>query len=490
MGACVFAVALMLLQLIQKTNPLFALGSFFFIMVSVATFNLAGGFSKPSGAYVFFYATLAVIVGLCTKAALWQPADSYLETPKLLIAIYLVSICGMYGAVFVARKLSLKKGLLQDIIPDRAMLDSAVGCMVSGLAIDIAVAVMPRSEGSILSALNQVNKFLPMSIILATIYQIRKTGGKSSINLVVLIAGGINTLLGLLIFSKEGIFTGVICWLMAASSQRYKLSRVQVVGLVLGGLLMSQYLVPYSQFGRSYNEDPSSSTTQNAIYLLMHLDMVRETYKANQSEALNDMPSYFGQDIGFLDRLQMLGPDDSLITVTEERGPFGMLPIYGAFANLVPHFIWPDKPLVYFGNIYAHEVGNIIAEDDVSTGISFSPSGEGFHVARWYGVALLAPALWIMLFVVFDSLCGSTLIAPWGLLAMVIFAHQAPEGMLSGVIYCTGYVAFSILVAAFSSAYLMPILGGLLKGADRGAPLQPLEMRVVPSGVLRADSRQ
>jgi hypothetical protein len=142
-----------------------------------------------------------------------------------------------------------------------------------------------------------------------------------------------------------------------------------------------------------------------------------------------------------------------------------------SFGNLVPHFIWPDKPELVGGNTYAHEIGGL-SEDDTTTGISFSPSGEGYHLARWYGVLLVAPVLWIMLFTLFDWMCGDAQTAPWGLLAIVIFAHQAPEGMLEGVVYCMGYIAFGIIVAALSAAYFMPIVGSLIKGPERVA-LQP-----------------
>ncbi len=55
----------------------------------------------------------------------------------------------------------------------------------------------------------------------------------------------------------------------------------------------------------------------------------------------------------------------------------------------MPHFLLHNKPNIGFGNIYSHELGGMIAEDDSTTGISFSPSGEGFHIARWTGVLIV-----------------------------------------------------------------------------------------------------
>jgi hypothetical protein len=166
-----------------------------------------------------------------------------------------------------------------------------------------------------------------------------------------------------------------------------------------------------------------------------------------------------------LDRLEMISIDDQLIDLTERSGTFGYAPIYAGFANIIPRVFWPNKPIIGYGNLYAHQLGGV-ADDDTTTGISFSPSGEGYHIDRWIGVLILAPVLWIMLFTLFDSLCGTVRETPWGLLVIALFSHSAPEGMLGSVIYMLGFSALSIVVAAFSATYLMPLLGTLFKGPE------------------------
>jgi hypothetical protein len=163
----------------------------------------------------------------------------------------------------------------------------------------------------------------------------------------------------------------------------------------------------------------------------------------------------------------MISPDDSLINVTEQTQPFGLAPIYVSISNLIPHVFWPDKPVMLVGNVYAHEVGGIVSDDDISTGISFSPSGEAFHLAGWAGIFILAPIIWSILFIIFDSVCGDTRKSPWGLLAITSFAHYAPEAMLTGAIYLMGYGTISIIFAAIASAYVMPVLGTLLAGPEK-----------------------
>ncbi|WP_263367582.1 hypothetical protein [Edaphobacter bradus] len=470
-GATGFAAFLFAVQLRQGTSLLFALCCFLFICIATLAFNLAGGFSRPSGSYVFFYATLCVIVGLCWKAYLGEPADSNLLAPQLTIEVFLGGITAMYGAVFISRRLSSRHGLLQNLVNDNNMQNATVGCMVAGFLISVVLIGTRTVNGSVLSALVQINRFFPMAIILGVIYAIRRSGGTRSVNLPVLLSAGAIFIQGILGFSKEGIFTPVLCWAIAAGSQRYKVSLYQLIGGVAVVALMVMYLVPYSQYGRNLRFDgwTFSQNVDTSLELLSNLGDVREKYKESSAGDYteNSVQSYyFNTPQGFFDRLHMIAPDDSLIDGTERKGPFGLYPIIAGFENLVPHVFWPNKPAIMFGNIYAREIGGL-PENDYTTGIAFSPSGDAYHIARWVGVFLIAPILWIGLFTLFDSLCGDTRTSPWGLLIMALFAHTAPEGMLGGVIYSYGFVTMGLLFAALSAAYVMPIFGTLVKGPEK-----------------------
>ena len=478
-----FAAVLFGLQLMQGTKASFAICSFLFIVVSGLTFNVAGGFSRPSGAYVFFYATLAAIVGLCWKAVLGEPADSNLVAPLLTMQVFLGSMVAMLGAVFLSRKLTVRRPLLAELVNDSNLQNATVGCMVTGLVVGLILAVLPHEGGSFLSALAQINRFLPMALILGVIHQMRRTGGRSAVSIPVLVSGGAIMFTGLSGFSKEGIFTPLACWFVAAGSQGYRLSRTQIAGFVLVIFLMFRYLVPYSQYGRNFTADTFWERVEVSVRLLGSLEEVRETYKASNEEAyLIRKQGYFNTPQGFADRLQMVSVDDGLIDQTERTGTFGVSPLIVGFQNLVPHFVWRDKPVIGFGNLYAHELGGL-PDDDYTTGISFSPSGEAYHMSGWLGVFILAPLMWILLFVIFDSLCGDTRTSPWGLLMVAYFSHMAPEGMLSGITYTIGYVSFAVIVAALSAAYVMPIFGTLMKGPEAISLRRIAAVRSVPRRV-------
>ncbi len=471
-GAIVFATILCSIEQLQGTSRIFSICAFLFIVLATIAFNLAGGFTRSTGAYVFFY-SFGVIAGITGKAYLGEAADTNLLVPELTMEVFLGGIAAMLVAVFIARKLTRKTAFLQNLVKTKDMQNATIGAMVTGFAIQFLSLALPRETGSVLSALNQINRFLPMAIILGTIHEITKTKGRKSTNIFVFAAGGMMFLLnGLVFFSKEGMFTPFLCWAIAAGSMRFKVRPYQIAVGALVVYSLVHYFVPYAQLGRNALGDAEDQSMTHRIAvsfsLMTHIGEVRQTFEEGQTAASDEgATGYYQHPQGLLDRLEILTPDDALINATERGKPFGLSPVPLLFLNLIPHIFYPNKPNLSYGNLYAREIGGIISDEDVSTGISFSPSGDGYHMAKWVGVLLVAPILWIMLFVIFDSLCGDVRQSPWGLLMISLYAHAAPEGMLGYVIYMMGFTTIGLVVAAYSAAYVMPVIGTLLFGPEK-----------------------
>ena len=56
--AAIFAVVLFAIQIAEGTALYFATGCLIFILIAAFAFNAAGGLTRASGAYVFFYSVL------------------------------------------------------------------------------------------------------------------------------------------------------------------------------------------------------------------------------------------------------------------------------------------------------------------------------------------------------------------------------------------------------------------------------------------------
>jgi hypothetical protein len=476
---CFFATILCFLQLYQGTAPAFSLCCFLFIIVSALAFNAAGGLTRPSGGYIFFFVVLGVLIGLVWKAVLGERADSNLTVPMITAEVYLCSACSLLLAAYVSRWLTPKRALLDSFLPQDKMSAAAIGSMVTGVTLTVIFALAPApAPGSILSALSQLNRFLLVAIFLGVFHTIRSSGGRRCVNLTVLIAAGVVFCSGMLGFSKEGIISPLLCVVLAAASQRYRVSLAHIAAGLLAGFIVFQYLVPYSQYGRNFHTDTAVGNIDVALSLVTDLGHVREEYLKSQV-GMDEQAAwgYFNTHQGFMDRLQMISPDDGLNALTERGVVPGIYPIFLDFENLLPHFILPNKVLWGGGNLYAHQMG-FLADDDLGTGISFSPASEAFHLMRWTGILILAPVLWIMLFTLFDSLCGDTRNSPWGLLVILIFAHVAPEGALGIMIYTMGFGTVGILFAAITVSYVMPILGEILTGGNKRIVRVPNSNRV------------
>ena len=471
-----FTGLLFIMQQLQGTMPIVSVCSCLFVIIAAIAFNLAGGFDRPSGTYVFFYAVLGVIVGLCWKVVQWEPADKNLLQPVLTFEVFLGGITSMLVAVWIAKQFRRKTAYLQNLVTDANMRNATLGCLLTGAVLTVTSVVIPKVPGSLLSALEQVNRFLPMAIILGVTHAIRSSNGTKSVNFAVWMGGGLTFLMGGIAgFSKEGMFTPFLCWALAAGALRYRLGLLQIAGIAGTIALMFAFLVPYSQYGRTLVPEDSTVAQRLGIArtLLSHpIDLRREVQTAETTSYEEQKTGYFNSPQGFFDRLQMVSVDDLLVDATERLGFFGLQPIYVAAENLVPHFLWPDKPQVAFGNLFAHEIGGL-PEDDFTTGVSFSPSGEAYHMQGWVGVFLVAPLMFALLFIAYDSLCGEISKSPWGLLAAAMFAHTAPEGMLDGIIYVTAYGGFGIVFAAWAAAYVMPLIGTLMAGPEARRRLPP-----------------
>jgi hypothetical protein len=483
-GAVYFALALFIIQWLEGTALYFCIGCSIFILLATVTFNTAGGLTRASGAYVFFYSMLVVVVGLCYKAYLGEPAQTNLTDPRTDIEAYIGSMVAMYAAVVVSRRFSRKTGLLQDLLKERDMYRASVGCMLFGALAGFGIALLGESGSQIRTAFNQLNQLIPLGIIIGVMYEIRSSKGTRSSNLFIVLGVAYVFFLGITSFSKQALFTPIVCWLLPVWALKYRLSAIQIASCCLFAFISFHYLVPYSQYGRDQIPEHATLSQRFAIgsRLLENPEETRRKYLQQQDEGAyqggNALGSYYNSPQGFWDRLQFLSIDDSLIHFTDQGHTFGLLPVEVSFANVIPHFLWPNKPAMNLGNMYYHELnGEAQGEGDTTTGISFSPTAEAYHLERWIGIFVLAPILWIMLFTLYDSLLGDAYKSPWGLLAMVVIAHVAPEGGITDCIYLCSYGVEAVLFCAFFAAWFAAPIGTAIIGPDRKSPESRLPMR-------------
>jgi hypothetical protein len=479
--ALLFAAVVICAQLLEHTDPVFAILFFAYIMLSTLAFNIAGGFSRASGTYIFSFATLTAIIGVLWKIVLGEPGDSNLTAPNATLGTYVLGMAMMIVALFFSHRIIGKsRGLPALVRTDKVNLGLAsIGCLIANQITVWANEFLPHGSGSLVNAINQASVFLPLGIILGTVHTIRTTGGRRSVNLVTIYSMGlIFVFSGLIYYSKQGMFTPFICWLVAAASQRYRLRPWQVAALGAFAVYSIMILSPLSQVGRANVPEDADNWKRAELTtdLLTHPKRLRAE-AGQDAEPLAPgevLPSfqrgYFDTPQGLLDRLNMISADDRLVAFTLQGHTDGYQRLIFYFINWIPHFIFPAKDQYappggsLAGNYYAHEMGTLLSPDDTSTGISFSPTAEAFHLEGWLGIGVLAPIVWILVFTTVDLICGDLRESPFGLIAAVLFAHTAPESLLSGLIQFVWTGNIAIIVATVFSTYFAPVLGALFAG--------------------------
>jgi hypothetical protein len=309
--------------------------------------------------------------------------------------------------------------------------------------------------------------FGPLAIILLTIGSIKDSGGRRSMSVVGMGAFVYFEYLGLCAYSKQVMLTPMVCWAVGAFYARLRVRLIHVVAAVLAAVLSFGFISPLSASRDLAEGMDNEGHLELAWHLFLHRDILVAHVK--QIEVPRDVDlgisDYYDQPQGSLiERLSMLPPDDELFTFSAKDHYEGMAPIYQYFANALPHFLNPNKQITYGGNFYAHEMGAGLAEDDYSTGISFSPVGEAFHCEGWGGIFWLLPVIWIMLFSSTDFVVGDMTKYPWGLMVVVWMAHAAPEQLVGGMIYFITYGNIGMMFAIVVVTRLAPILGTLFLG--------------------------
>ncbi|MGI4756336.1 MAG: hypothetical protein ACRYGF_05735 [Janthinobacterium lividum] len=452
-----FAAFLLLVEVVEGTPVFLALTAQAFMLVSALAFNVAGGLAYPSGACIFFNAVLSLSLGVLLKAVLGEPLQSNLQGAQQTMLTYLAGMVSILIAAILAAKLRRKRGLLERIDTGMQMDQVGLGCLLIAY---VTPYLLPSAFQGTFSQFN--NAFVYLAIVLPVYYRARQTDGRSSFHYVALIAWMYLTYTyGISAFSKQGLFGPSVAWMLAALAAGYRVSGAKLLAIASTVLVATTVLTPYSQLARNYRGEANQSDL--AFNLLLHPIETRALY--NEQLKLNYMLGagyhWFDQPQGLLDRLTMVPVDDALVYSTDHLRPGSPYALWSYVLNMVPRYLYPGKPTLLWGNVYAHDIG-LIGEGDETTGISFTPYADGYHTAGWVGVTLILGAMFFVMFYVCDSVAGSVASSPWSLVYILYFTHAASEGMLGMTMYAVSTTTPALISAALISTYVAPILGNLV----------------------------
>ena len=464
----VFTTVLVFVQLLEGTDPRYSALTFAFFLLSVFAFNIAEGLARPAGAYILFFSLLVVDIGTVYKAMLGQAAQTNLQQPLLTMSTYVATMGAMLVAALISRKFVTTKDGLAAVLHVRHFdfRASALGCLVVYALMMVAAAILPQGGGQVLHSLIVVNPFLPLGVLLATIAAVKDSGGRHSTNIISLAGMAYIFIIGLTSFSKQGMFMPVVCWLIGAAWARFRIRLKHVVFIACFSIFAQKVLVPISASRNDVQIGTFSERVGLVEHYFTHIPELRRRAREWQPPSDLDWRNYYyGEPQGLFDRLTMLPNDSVLISYSDQGHYFGYRAIWFYFGDWMPHLLSPKKleGLSVGGNAYSHEMGGL-ADADTTTGISFSPTAEAYHIDGWKGVLILQPLIFLLLFASTSAVCGDIRRQPWGLFLVLDFAHLAPEALLGGAISATRLGNIGIALAILFCGYVTPVLGMLLSG--------------------------
>ncbi|HEY0308423.1 MAG TPA: hypothetical protein VGB94_09700, partial [Acidobacteriaceae bacterium] len=320
------------LEVLQGTHLLFALCVFVYIMLATIAFNLAGGMYRASGAYIFASAILGLLLSQVAKVLTGEAADSNLRAPMLSILVYMVGMWSVLLAIVISRKFIPKVPLLErNVDASGDIRQVAIGCFAVGVALPFLGLIFGNAPGTIGSALNQFQQFLPLGLMLALYDRIHSTKGRSSLNLIFILGSLYMIALGgIMATSKQALITPLAIYAVVCGALRFKLKPAGLAAVTLCSFFIFYYLVPYAQVVRNFTRgvDTGAESRALSIYWLQHLDEVREMNDVSGDEVVisANMPHYYSENRGFLERLGMLSMDDLMIDTAQVDGFYGYQP--------------------------------------------------------------------------------------------------------------------------------------------------------------------
>ena len=456
-GALCFATALLVVQLLEHTQLSFALCCFGYILVTTLAFNLAGGMYRPSGSFILFNSVLGLILALVAKAFLGEPADSNLAAPQRVIEVYLLGMVSMLIAAFIENRFRPRRALVSRVLPLVTLRGAYIGAAILGLASNFFWLSGPDlPAGSIFTALHNADALLPFAMILGVIYTVRSTNGRQSVTPMLACLFFFLNLQSLIYFSKQALFTPVFCWVLGAGLSRYKLKPVNYAVLALIGYILLAYGTPYVAVGKARPKPLGLVPTINfAFGMIMDIDAVKAEYKLGATEQYNKV-NYFNNPEGIFDRLEMVSIDSLLVDNADRDGYFGFEPTIEGWENIIPHILWPGKPVPYFGNAYAHRIG-ILSDEDDTTGVSFTASADAYFQGGFFGVIVVETFCFTLIFLALSFLVGDVREHPAVLVLILITGHTGPEGAIPGAVILV-LQTVAVVGVAFICRYLLPLV--------------------------------
>lgn len=410
------ALLLVVLELVNGTEPVFAGLVFLFAFLSYHAVRAAGGLTTLMGACIAFMAGQNVLVSQVAKVALGQAADSLLMRPVETIGIYDLAMAGIWLAAAVSTRWAARRKPLFKAETDirRLMWLSYVSAV---LALLQAVIISRRVDadtgglqnGGVFGPLSQISYLIPLAIASGTAYMILASKGRRSLGFVNGTMMLVPLLQGIVGAGREGMATGLVIYAATCLAFKFKFRPVHFAVAIGGACLLQFILFPYALYARNLVRTPRMDVNiRRAASCLMDVISDPMKYQKILDQDFNRQTRYmyYGKSTPTLDRASLIAGADGIVAATLEQGTIGMKTISPGFYAAIPRMFYPEKP-VGISNALAHRAPHMVGKHDFTTGVTLGWVCDAFSAFGWTGTPLIAFLISLALFasyrLVFDD---------------------------------------------------------------------------------------
>ncbi len=361
----------------------------------VAILNL-GGFTTLNGICVALFGVSEMLIPRVAKIAYGQPAESRLLSPALYYDVLLAGCFLLFLISWFFKPSADQSGATDKwVFSDRELkIFSWLGCFWVLFSQVIVSSNLVTGSSQLAGIFAYADSIKYFGFCCAIAYRIRKTGGSSNLNALIVFYGGFLTLSGVFGFWKEAMLTPPLLFILVSFIHQFRWRKIHILVFACFAVLYVSIISPAATLGHSwvasrYGVDPDIAVKALFADLIENPGLL-----INAAESLDDQENsdevdgdYYGHGQNFLLRITTVGVADLLLNYTEKNHFFGMEPMFDSI-SIVPRSV-RGAASFNMGNFLAREIG-VLGPEDFTTGIAFSFFSTAYALDGWTSLFMLS----------------------------------------------------------------------------------------------------
>lgn len=468
-------------ELVSGTSLYFASMAALAVLFACLTYNILGGLGSMSGIAFARFALSTLVISQIGKAIVLERADQNLDTPRVVITVYvLYFFSAMVGTLVLSRlRLPLPKPAEPEtptqlrylyIVALAGGLLGAAGLFIASFQGESGMTSLRHGVSLVLS------EFLPFSLVLAVDDRIRSTSGRHSFGWMALWPTLAMELQGFLGASRQGFIEPFAVIFLTAYLRGFRFRKRHFAGAAAAAAGFFLFLSPFYLYARSARGSPTPG--ELAQTMIQSLELAPSQWASIKHQVGSDAlatpgaVNYFDSPSAVtLNRFALIGSDSTLISACARGYHYGFTSLKLDFVQGIPRFLYRNKPDAGSGMFLGQLDGQEPDYVETTIATTITQIADSYGAFSWLGVAVFAFFALPMTFVVFESMFDMR--KPWGTVAAVLLLLGFTEGSMGHVFLdVTIKDPIYLLVLSWSASWIVRMIPAL---GDRAVTTRRLD---------------